>query len=298
MLSSLPIQRFKSLAASYARRVVARTGLDDGLARLTQGKSPKSFLARLAPACTEYPAPTVRTVERNGLELELDVSDYMQWCAYFGIAVEPREALYGLAQAGMCVLDVGTNVGETLLNLAKRVGRSGFVHGFEINPATFERCQRNVDRNRLGNIRLHQLGLGQSEGVLALERPTLRNTGGDRLRALGSTPATGTVSVPVTTLDAFVAAEKLDRIDLIKIDTEGFEMNIVRGGRETLRKCHPTLFMEVCDRNLRPYGAPASALIEELVALGYILHHAETGVPVGPDYPFANELFDVIGTAR
>ena len=290
-----PIALLKRAMAELLRRLLVRTGLDDHLARRTQGEPPSSFLARLAPPNTIYKAPTVRTAVREGLELELDVSDYMQWCTYYGIAIEPREILYRLAGEGMVVLDVGTNVGETLLNLARRVGSAGLVHGFEVNPTTFERCRRNVTRNGLGQIRLHHVGLGNEAGVLALDRRNVRNTGGDRLRPLASTDTESAARIPVTTLDAFVAQESITRIDLIKIDVEGFETNIVKGGRRTLASLGPTLFVELSDPNLRAAGSSPRELVMDLVALGYRLRHAETGETIDVAYDFTNVHFDVVG---
>ncbi|HEY0715152.1 MAG TPA: FkbM family methyltransferase, partial [Polyangia bacterium] len=224
---------------------------------------------------------------------ELDISDYMQWCAYYGIATEPRETLYALANPGACVVDVGTNVGETVLNFAKRVGPTGQVHGFEVNPGTFDRCVRNVSMNGVSNVVLNNVGLAHQKGKFSIERPTARNSGGDRLAAAVEGAFDGP-SIEVTTLDDYVAEKRLARVHLVKIDVEGFETNVLRGARATLEQKGPVLFVEVSDGSLRRQGSSARELIGLLNGLGYECRHAENGVIVDSQYNFEGQHFDVI----
>src|SRR5689334_11129649 len=120
--------------AAAVRKALVRTGGDQILAQFTSGAPVGSLRDHLTPGNLLYESPTFRTVARDGIRFELDVSDYMQWCVYFGIAVEPRQALYSLVKPGQVVFDVGTNIGEVLLNVAHRLGDRGQVFGFEINP--------------------------------------------------------------------------------------------------------------------------------------------------------------------
>lgn len=289
----------KSVILNGVRRALIASGADERLARRTQGLPPRALLARLAPMHTLYQAPTVRNVVRDGLQMELDVSDYMQWCAFYGIATEPRATLYALAHEGDVVFDVGTNVGETVLNLARRVGPGGVVHGFEPNPQTMERCRRNVEANAVPQVRLHQLGLGHEETVLCIERGNSRNTGEDRLLTPDEVSSPTAERVPVTTLDKFVEQQGVTRLDLLKIDVEGFETNIVRGGRQSLRSLRPTVFIEVSDKLLRRQGSSSRELVEQLIGLGYRLRHAELGSEVRASDSFegSHAHFDVIGVA-
>jgi FkbM family methyltransferase len=250
-----------------------------------------SVRARLAPGNLLYPTPSIRTIARNGIRFELDVSDYMQWCVYYGIEIEPRSALYALVAPGGVVVDVGANVGETLLNFARLVGERGQVIGFEINPSTYGRCIRNISLNPFKNVRLFDVGLGSESGSLALARPNARNSGEDRIAQKGGQSG---IDVTVTTMDSFVAEHALARVDLVKIDVEGFEMNVLRGARETLERFRPRLFIEVSDGNLRQQNSSANELLDFLERLGYGLTHAEQNHPVTSADSFAGQHFDVI----
>ena len=116
--------------AQVVRSVIRGAGLDLVLPRFTQGKNPRSLVARLAPNYGQYPRPTLRRVERDGLRYELDLSDFMEWFLYFGLEVEPRNSLLDLAREGAVVLDVGANIGETAMKLARKTGPSGKIYSF------------------------------------------------------------------------------------------------------------------------------------------------------------------------
>jgi FkbM family methyltransferase len=277
--------------ASAVRRTLVRTGLDRVLAELTPGAPVTSLRARLVPSHLLYEPPSIRHVVRDGIRFELDISDYMQWCVYFGLTIEPRAALYSLMEPGQTALDVGSNVGEVLLNFARRVGEQGQVFGFEINPQTYRRCMRNIAMNTFPNVKLLDIGLGDEEGEVFLAKANARNSGGDRI--VSAEGGEGT-PVRVSTLDQFVRQHGLRRIDLIKIDVEGFEMKVLRGAEATVMKDRPRLFVELDERNLRLQGNSGRELVEWLEQFGYGVTHAAENRPVRPTDSFEGVHFDII----
>jgi FkbM family methyltransferase len=291
--------KMKTAVAEGVRRSLIRTGFDSLLARTTLHVSPRSLRGRLVPRHWLYPSPTLKAIDRDGIRFELDVSDYMEWCAYFGLATEPRTTLYSLAKPGQVILDVGTNVGETLLNFAKAAGDHGKVYGFEINPRTYHKCLRNIGLNPFRNIELVDVGLGHEEARLQMLSPSPRNSGGDRITA-GPAPAASSSSttVRVTTLDGFVRERRINRIDLIKIDIEGFEMKALKGAEQALRTFKPTLFVELGDANLKEQGSSSRELVAFLEPFGYRIRHALTDSTVRSSDPLDGSHFDIICEAR
>jgi FkbM family methyltransferase len=272
-------------AVRAVRRTLVATGLDRPLAAL-DWPLPKS----LRPYADEYPKPSLRRAKRRGIEFALDPSDFVQWLTYMGAENDQRECLLALAKPGATVIDVGANIGDTLLSLGQRVGSNGRVIGFEANPETLKKCQTNIALNSMGQVRVEGIGLGAQAGALGFGRAAAGNSGADRFMPEGG----GTITVPIIPLDSYVTEQGLDRCDLIKIDVEGFEMNVLRGASATLAKFRPVLFLELSDDNLREQGSSAVELLQWLEARGYAVRDALSGADLRSDDPHIAAFTDII----
>ena len=98
----------------------------------------------------------------------------------------------------------------------------------------------------------------------------------------------------MTTLDLFIQRENIARLDLIKIDTEGFEMNVLLGTEKTILRFHPKLFIELDDDMLRRQQSSASELLNWLIQREYKIFDAETNSPVSAKQSFVHCHFDII----
>ncbi len=136
------------------------------------------------------------------------------------------------------VIDAGANIG-TFSVFAATLASRGKVYAFEPARSTFETLEKNLGiyenavavRSALGNnIGETELLIESSSG----EGNTLAESG-----LAGSYSDKETV--PITTIDAFVRARNLARVDFIKVDTEGFENEILEGARETVQKFRPAM---------------------------------------------------------
>ena len=95
-------------------------------------------------------------------------------------------------------------------------------------------------------------------------------------------------------LDSFIEERGLPRVDLIKIDVEGYELHVLQGARETLARLRPVMFIEVSNFNLCEQGTSAQELIAFLEAAGYLLEDAETRRSVCSTDDLGDCFFDVI----
>ena len=170
------------------------------------------------------------------------------------------------------------------------VGPSGQVVGFEANPQTLRACETNIALNSFQNIRLEGIGLGASEGKLSFGRPVGANSGADRFMPDGS----GTMVVKIISFDSYVARKTLDRIDLIKVDVEGFEFKVLQGAENSIARFKPKLFIELCHSNLAQQGDSAVDLVRWLEDRNYQLRDALTGAPVSSADPLDDKFCDVI----
>lgn len=169
---------------------------------------------------------------------------------------------------GWVCFDAGANVGAVSLVLAKLCGPAGKVYAFEPGPPNLERLRANVALNPSLEARLEIIpaGVGSAAGELGWsEEPG--NPGNALLSAEGS------LRVPVITLDDFAASHSIARLDFIKIDVEGMELDVMRGAQHTLRRFHPALYFETLPRYVRGKpGAGFAAMEEFLSAAGYDLY--------------------------
>ena len=258
----------------------------------TLGKPNDSFFAKIAPNNYQYPPKTMRRCRREGIEYDLDISDYMQYCIYYGIETEPRDRLYNLVKDGTTIIDVGTNIGETLLNLAK-LNPNGKNIGFEPVPFLFEKARKHVDLNGFSNVILENSALSDKTGSLVFNYGNENNSGGIFLTGETSNKDTSKI-VTAETLDEYTERCDVKGISLIKIDVEGFEMNVLKGATQTLKKNKPDLFVEVNDKFLHRQGDSARKLLELLQSFGYSIKYAETMQPLLVTDNFESRHFDVV----
>jgi hypothetical protein len=82
------------------------------------------------------------------------------------------------------------------------------------------------------------------------------------------------ISIPLTSLDDFAVAEGLDRVDLMKIDVEGFEEKLIQGAETMIARFRPTILIELWPPGLEKIGTSVSAVVDRLRALGYDFYEA------------------------
>ena len=140
------------------------------------------------------------------------------------------------------VFDVGANVGFYSL-AAAQAAPDGVVHAFEPLPDTCEDFRLNLRRNSWAkNIRLIPAAVGEQSGTVHL---TTEFHSSNYVTSAQSTEAT--TAVPCITLDDYAAQADLTRLDFIKIDVEGGELEVLRGASGTLRRFRPLLMVEIVE---------------------------------------------------
>ncbi len=262
------------------------------LRKLVNGKLPNSIIAKLVPNNYQYPKNSVRIFEYYGVMLKLDISDYLAHYLYFGFKDSSHIKLYTLVKKDNLVFDIGTNFGTTLLQFAKIIGKNGIAYGFEPDPTNFSICQNNIKLNKFSNIRVENLGVGSKDDTLLLVVDSEHNRGMNKI----SLENNGKESffVKIICIDDWVDSKNITQIDLIKIDVEGFEMEVLKGAEKTLKTIKPILFIELDDNNLKLQNSSAKELVEYLMFLGYEILHAETESVILNTADFKNCHYDII----
>lgn len=287
------VMMLKTRVLNIFRRLGMLPAIERKLAQTSEWARRPRWVRRIFPNHYQYPLPSVRLAERAGLRYELNIGNFLDWHVYFGVSEGCKGALYRLAKPGARVIDVGANIGETAMQLARRVGSSGEVVAFEPDPRMFEVASRNISLNSLPSLRLEKLALSDESGDVLIDCPTERNPGGNRIR---SSRFSGNGSR--------ARSERLETywgdrsVDLIKIDVEGFELRVLKGAEKVLRAHRPMLFVELSDENLREQGTCAREVLEYLASLGYESKRADDGKQLNPSDSYVGVHCDIICSAR
>lgn len=136
-------------------------------------------------------------------------------------------------------VDVGANIGYFSLLAGKVVGPQGRVIAFEPIPKLQNQLQESVRLNVLENIEVRTCALGSEVQSLQLGLHH-NNIGGSSVEA---TTADEYITVLMSTLDKELLTS-VSRVDVIKIDVEGYEQAVLLGGREMLRQFRPVIILE------------------------------------------------------
>jgi FkbM family methyltransferase len=223
---------------------------------------------------------------RYPLDLRIDDFDGVSsfWCQlddYVGSHVFWRGAhsvdelafLSSFLARDMVVLDVGAHQGEISIFCAKRVPE-GRVIAVEPMSAHFARLTRNVEANDLDNVDLRRVALGFTAQELEIYVAPGRFLDGTRNEGMAtlypdSDRSQRVERVPVRTLDEMAAEWRLDRLDVIKIDVEGSELDVLNGGSRIIERFRPVLLIEVDDTNLARAGHSSSSILDWVEVRGF-----------------------------
>lgn len=237
---------------------------------------PRNIFYKFIPPLYLYKPGSMRLVERNNLKYALDISRLLDHSIFFGVVNEPSWInLFKNLKSNSVVLDTGANIGYLSLHFA-HVCPQGFVFSFEPDSENYRDLERNVQLNGFQNIKTFPLALGARSEKAILFKIHPRNPGANRILPIEPPHQSRWEWVEVNTLDEIVEEIGISKIDLWKIDVEGYEMFVLLGGSASIRKWKPTLFVELVEENLREQGYTALSLIEHIENLGYEVLDAKT----------------------
>lgn len=214
----------------------------------------------------------VETKLPNGKTLRLQskgddwVSNQVFWRGWQGYEPETIPLFFRLAQKSKVIFDIGSYVGFFTL-LAAHANSDGKVYAFEPLSAIYERLQQNIALNDLQNVEAVLGAVGAEEGeaeFFHLEGAQLPTSSSLSHKFVEDVQNVTSTKVKIFKLDKFAAERRIDRVDLMKIDTESTEPDVLRGALSLLERDHPQMICEV----LKDRGSE-KPLAEILCPLGY-----------------------------
>jgi FkbM family methyltransferase len=213
-----------------------------------------------------------RVLHRRGLVIESDLSvDDVGWMLYsYGyLDYWDERAIHRMLVPGSCCFDIGAHIGYYSLLLSKWVGKTGRVFSYEPVPYTYSFLERNLGLNDASNVNAQQAAIGDRNGSVRMAAQA-----GARL-GWSTVADSGNLEVRCTTVDSEMERIGLDRLDFIKIDTEGFELHVLAGAECAIRQMRPKIMFEVNQRALAKHNRSPDMLAEFFTSRNYGLFAAQ-----------------------
>jgi len=168
------------------------------------------------------------------------------------------QLLLQILRPGMNVVDIGSNIGYYALLEARLIGPHGKVVAIEPMQENARHLVQNIQANGYKNIVVHELGIADRNGMAEMNVSEKSNW-----HTLSPVPwPTTQRQVCVSTLDDLVKRLSLKRVDLIRMDLEGYEITVIKGMQWTLRKYDPRLLVEI-----HPHIVGAQSILKYLHSL-------------------------------
>lgn len=168
--------------------------------------------------------------------------------------------------------DIGANIGVFSLLAAKRLVK-GEVHAFEPSTEHLSKLKQNIRMNGFRNIIVNEFGLSSSLSKKKLYIPTNGNTGKASIYAeRDSQEKFLEEDITVQKLDDYVSRSNLKKVDILKIDVEGAELDVLDGARMTLKEHSPRILMEADADHLSKANRTFEELIDFLHDFDYSIY--------------------------
>ena len=218
--------------------------------------------------------PKVIIDKRYKLIRYLDIREWADRSFYFlkrWYDLPAQIIVDNLIGEGDHIIDIGANYGHFSLAASSRAGNEGRVYAYEPNPSAVDRLKLHVTTNKLENVAIRASGLSDEPGSLILHIPHINC--GEATFSGQIYDLSTEISCKIETLDtqSFEA-----RIAFVKIDVEGFESRVLRGGESLIKSDRPIILTEIIDVHLKRSSSSFDDLYAFFKRHNYSYHWVST----------------------
>ncbi|MCL2925562.1 MAG: FkbM family methyltransferase [Trichodesmium sp. MAG_R04] len=222
------------------------------------------------------------------------------------------QLIFRFLEENDCFIDIGAHIGYYSVLAAKIVGSKGKVFAFEPELSNYQKTLENITLNHLNNIKLFNLAVGSEtkETQIFFNQD---NDGGHALWDVGKHPFNKKSlnnqimqNTQLSTLDNILSqAGNITNLKIIKIDTEGAELDVIKGAVNTIGKYNvPYIICEINRFGLQQMGTNETELREFMNSLGYETYLLTSNssnqlvkLPIG-NYYQTSHVFNVLFTRQ
>lgn len=225
--------------------------------------------------------PYFKLIEYKNLKIEMYVDVKESWV---GREVDLRgiheehilEKIIDNLTTGSVFVDVGANMGHHALFASKKVGETGKVFAFEPVPSTAECIRKSREKNTFSNLEVIQKALGNKTEMVRFFTYGYSDISGKNLNFTDREAKE--IQVDQSTLDIELLEKRnTQSCDLIKIDVEGYELDVLHGAEKVIERFHPKIILEfspVFYDKLNPEDS--FKILELLKSKSYALYDIDT----------------------
>ena len=205
-------------------------------------------------------------VIRNGITYSLDLRKLIDFSIFMGGWEENTiKFLNRNVKQNNFVIEVGANIGAHTLQIAKLVGINGRVIAIEPTKFAISKLKKNISLNPdISNITIVEKVISDVE-----------TSGEEQFNSdwgMNSHKSPEKINFLSTTVDKLVENHQLSRVDLLKIDVDGYDFKVLMGANETIRKYKPIVFIELCEYTLQQKGNSIVDIFDFLGGYGYVCY--------------------------
>ena len=220
-------------------------------------------------------------VKRDWFEYD-SLKYYLDPCTAFGQRLidygiyEPEmiESIKAILRPGDTFIDLGGNEAYFSLIAARHIGPSGKVFCIEPQERLWPTIIQNASANRISNIIIVPYGVSDSKGQVEITLYPSLNSGASSIVTTFRSSFYPRQQISLASLDALIEEYRIDVVDLIKIDIEGFEVNALRSASKALQSHKiKKLLIEIHPLQLKRLGQSEKDLFSLLQDHGYYYKH-------------------------
>jgi FkbM family methyltransferase len=228
----------------------------------------------------------------DGHKIFIDNQDSLNLTTGFDYKPLETSILRKMIRSGDTVIDIGANIGDDTLNMARLVGNEGHVYAFEPEPKNFMLLKKNINANKYENISAEKLAISDQNRNKKLYMS--ENNMADH-RLYDSNDHRSFIEVKTIKLDSYFKNKNIN-IDFIKIDIQGSEMKAFLGMSDLLKTSkYPNILTEFWPFGLNSCGSGPKAFLSYLHNIGYRFLYIDEKrkLTYKVDYKYLSKYFTV-----
>ena len=237
--------------------------------------------------------PGVAVVD-HGCLMQLDPQEWPQIEMLTTGGMEPKTSslFRKLLRPGDTYIDVGAHVGYHALLARQAVGATGRVLAVEPQPYNCNKILINAALNGFSNITTIVGAAGDQDGVVTLRDQAPYDKSRLTLRTTGMHDQSVEFEVPVWTLDTLLRRHKIDKVRLLKIDVEGYELAVLKGALSILANTENVIFEDAMDMPTEASADIRELLLREGFTLAGVTGEPWNGGPTPENNVWARRRLD------